>query len=65
MTQDVVYVALLYDLITSTPAGVIRAAEFFRVTNGKIREIRAVFDPTNLRKVMSAMSAGSLEGGAQ
>ncbi|MEM7436512.1 MAG: nuclear transport factor 2 family protein, partial [Myxococcota bacterium] len=38
--------ALLYDCVTATPAGTIRTAEFFRVTDGKVREIRLVFDAT-------------------
>jgi ketosteroid isomerase-like protein len=44
--------ALLYDCDTATPAGVIRTAEFFAVRNGKIAEIRLVFDATELRKLM-------------
>ncbi|MFZ2632488.1 MAG: nuclear transport factor 2 family protein [Desulfosalsimonadaceae bacterium] len=44
--------ALLYDCDTVTPAGVIRTAEFFSVTNGKISEIRLVFDASELRKLM-------------
>ena len=44
--------ALLYDCDTATPAGVIRTAEFFRVRDGKIVEIRLVFDATELGKLM-------------
>lgn len=44
--------ALLYDCDTMNPAGVIRTAEFFTVTNGKIRSIRLIFDATTLRKLM-------------
>lgn len=44
--------ALLYDCDTLSPAGVIRTAEFFTVTDGKIRSIRLVFDATELRKLM-------------
>ncbi len=43
---------LLYDCATATPAGVIRTAEFFTVRDGKITEIRLVFDATELRKLM-------------
>lgn len=43
---------LLYDCVTDTPAGTVRTAEFFTVTNGKIVEIRLVFDATELRKLM-------------
>lgn len=44
--------ALLYDCDTPTPAGVIRTAEFFSISNGKIHEIRLVFDATELRKLL-------------
>ena len=44
--------ALLYDCDTVSPAGMIRTAEFFTVTNGKIKSIRLVFDATELRKLM-------------
>jgi hypothetical protein len=44
--------ALLYDCDTTTPAGVIRTAEFFTVSEKKISAIRLVFDATALRKSM-------------
>jgi hypothetical protein len=44
--------ALLYDCDTMSPAGVIRTAEFFTVTDGKINSIRLIFDATELRKLM-------------
>ena len=44
--------ALLYDCDSATPAGVIRAAEFFTTKNGKISGIRLVFDAAELRKLM-------------
>jgi hypothetical protein len=44
--------ALLYDCDTMSPAGVIRTAEFFTVTDSKIKSIRLVFDATELRKLM-------------
>lgn len=44
--------ALLYDCDTAGPAGVIRTAEFFTAKNGKISEIRLVFDASELRKMM-------------
>ncbi len=44
--------ALLYDCDTASPAGVIRTAEFFRVSNGRIDSIRLVFDASELRKAM-------------
>jgi hypothetical protein len=46
--------ALLYDCDTASPAGVLRTAEFFTVQNGKITQIRLVFDATELRKLMGA-----------
>jgi len=46
--------ALLYDCDTVTPAGVIRAAEFFSTSGGKIHEIRLVFDASELRKLMAS-----------
>jgi len=45
--------ALLYDCETMSPAGVIRTAEFFTVTDDKINTIRLVFDATELRKLMA------------
>lgn len=44
--------ALLYNCDTISPAGVIRTAEFFTVTDSKIKSIRLVFDATELRKLM-------------
>lgn len=44
--------ALLYDCITTTAAGAVRSAEFFKVRNGRITEIALIFDATQLRKVM-------------
>ena len=44
--------ALLYDCDTVSPAGVIRTAEFFSTSNGKIKQIRLIFDASELRKLM-------------
>jgi hypothetical protein len=44
--------ALLYDCDTTTPAGVIRTAEFFTVSDSRISAIRLVFDASELRKSM-------------
>jgi ketosteroid isomerase-like protein len=44
--------ALLYDCDTASPAGPVRTAEFFATRDGKIVEIRLVFDATELRKMM-------------
>jgi hypothetical protein len=44
--------ALLYDCDTVSPAGVIRTAEFFSTTGGKISAIQLVFDASELRKLM-------------
>jgi len=38
-------VALLYDMVTNTPAGTAFIVEWHHVTNGKIDRIRVVFDP--------------------
>jgi hypothetical protein len=46
--------SLLYDCDSASPAGVIRTAEFFTVTENKISAIRLVFDATELRKLMPA-----------
>ena len=51
---------LLYDCVTPTPAGTIRTAEYFRVQDGKIQEIKLVFDATALRAMMArAAPAGN------
>ncbi len=44
--------ALLYDCDTMSPAGVIRTAEFFTISDDKITSIRLIFDATELRKLM-------------
>jgi hypothetical protein len=44
---------LLYDCVTDTPAGTIRAAAFFWLRNSRIATIRLVFDATLLRQVMT------------
>ena len=46
--------ALLYDCDSASPAGNIRTAEFFTVSNNKISAIRLVFDATELRKLVPA-----------
>jgi hypothetical protein len=51
---DVRGAALLYDCDTASPAGVIRTAEFFNVSDGRIAAIRLIFDATELRKAMPA-----------
>ncbi|HLE25557.1 MAG TPA: hypothetical protein VI935_07895 [Thermodesulfobacteriota bacterium] len=45
---------LLYDCDTMSPAGVIRAAEFFKVENGEINEARLFFNGNELRKLMGS-----------
>jgi hypothetical protein len=44
--------ALLYDCDTATPAGILRTAEFFTVSQNRISAIRLVFDATALRTAM-------------
>ena len=41
---------MLYDCVTGA-AGTIRTAEAFTVRDGKIREIKLVFDPTELNRL--------------
>jgi ketosteroid isomerase-like protein len=42
--------AFLYDCDVSQPAGTFRFAEFLRVGNGQIHEVKLVFDATEFRK---------------
>lgn len=53
--------ALLYDCDTASPAGVIRTAEFFTITGGKISAIRLVFDASELRKMTQARTQGETD----
>ncbi len=57
-TEDAI---LLYDCVTPTSASTIRAAEYFKVKNGKIQDIKLICDPTEWRKMMAprAAAAGS------
>jgi SnoaL-like protein len=48
-TEDAI---LLYDCVTLTPAGTIRKAEYFKVKDGKIHDIKVVCDTAGLRQVM-------------
>ena len=43
--------AVLYDCGLTRPAGTHRFAEFFRVENGRITELRLLFDATEYRKL--------------
>lgn len=43
--------AALYDCELTRPAGTHRFAEFFRVENGRITELRLLFDATEYRKL--------------
>jgi hypothetical protein len=54
---------LFYDLHTSTPAGIQRSAEHFRITDGRISSIIIVFDATLWRPIIQAAAAirGPLE----
>jgi ketosteroid isomerase-like protein len=42
--------AFLYDCDVSQPAGTFRFAEFVRVGDGRIQEVKLVFDATEFRK---------------
>ena len=44
---------LFYDLETAAPAGTMRIAEHFIVENGKITEMKLVFDATEMHKMMA------------
>jgi hypothetical protein len=46
---------LVYDLHTSTPVGTQRTAEHFRLVDGRIVEIRLIFDATLWRPLMAAL----------
>lgn len=46
--------AMLYDCDTKTPLGIMRTAEFFTVSDGKIAEIRLVFDATEFHKIAAS-----------
>ncbi len=48
--------ALLYDCDTISPAGVIRTAEFFTVSDNKISAIQLIFDATALRKINAGLT---------
>lgn len=43
---------LMYDCVTDSPAGTIRTVEYFKVEDEKIKEIKLVFDASELRKLM-------------
>lgn len=43
---------LMYDCVTDSPAGTIRTVEYFKVDDGKIKEIKLVFDASDLRKLI-------------
>ncbi len=45
---------LMYDCVTTSPAGTIRTVEYLKVVDGKIKELRVVFDATELRKLMES-----------
>lgn len=45
---------LVYDVHTATPVGTQRTAEFFRLRDGRIAEIRLIFDASVWRQVMAA-----------
>ena len=43
---------LMYDCVTDSAAGTIRTVEYIKVEDGKIKEIKLVFDASELRKLM-------------
>jgi ketosteroid isomerase-like protein len=48
---------LLYDCVT--PAGTIRTAEYFKVKDGKIQEIKLVVDASELRKMTASRASAA------
>lgn len=43
---------LMYDCVTNSPAGTIRTVEYLKIIDGKIKEIKLIFDASELRKLM-------------
>ena len=43
---------MLYDVVTNSPAGTMRMAEYYEVANDKIVTMKLVFDATEMRKMM-------------
>jgi hypothetical protein len=46
---------LLYDLETSTPAGMQRTAEHFRIVDGKVSSISLLFDSAPWRPIFESL----------
>lgn len=44
---------LMYDCVTDSPAGTVRTVEYLKVQDGKIYEIKLIFDASELRKLMN------------
>lgn len=42
----------MYDCVTDSPAGTIRTVEYFKLVDGKIKEIKLIFDASELRGLM-------------
>src|SRR6266851_297775 len=49
--------AFLYDCDVSQPAGTFRFADFLRVGDGQIHEVKLVFDATEFRKAAAAATS--------
>lgn len=43
----------MYDCVTDSPAGTIRTVEYFKLEDGKIKEIKLIFDASELRNLMN------------
>jgi hypothetical protein len=54
MISELYGATLVYDVHTATPVGTQRTAEFFRLRDGRIAEIRLIFDASVWRQVMAA-----------
>ncbi len=55
-------VCMFYDFHTGTPLGSMPTSELFLLENGKIKEIRLVFDASNMRKMMEQPQGSEVEG---
>ena len=53
---------VVYDFVTATPAGAIRSVEWLRFEDGRIREIRLLFDPTRWPEVVAELARRTASG---
>jgi SnoaL-like protein len=48
--------AAIYDCTLGVTGGAIRFAEFFRIQDGRIQELKLLYDPTEFRRLMAPAS---------